>query len=529
MADSLRRLATTSAFTLLQEKLERWNSNYLINTCDQNVGTCCELIELNSRLQGQLFNLLNLCAAEGGMYGGAEVLKNRLLPWLGQGFLATAATVSTDTSLHIMAEAADKERQIAQMQDQYEQQLDDLDKDLNTSRCESDNLKKELEDTKAELSSIQRQATGDAIMSDEEVRRLKQTLADTEDELRLYKAKSGMIDDLEIDIKRLRDDVLLLREEKAILTGRLDDVLLYSPAPTPRSSYKLPSVPLTGGDNIVQRIRQPNLLTRFSDMFAHDRMDAMDILRNHCDDHEMNQRIVFAAVQECFHAAKIAFRQYKSKVRATLSTTHTGPETLEEAVQNYINKNGQLLDVHSIVQDVLRAMNRHPTISFPPEVDFRILTLFIRECVKVAWSMSALPSAMDVALASDGELFEDSKYRRSYDSEYSAPLVNHFIWPSLIDNEGKVLLKGEAVTRRGASLSPRRSRSRSPTRSVSPSRSRSVSPRRMASSINGTLSPGRASSPISSPRSSSRVSFGTPRASSPTPRSTSVASSYGAY
>nr|XP_002742219.2 PREDICTED: mitochondria-eating protein-like [Saccoglossus kowalevskii] len=143
MADSLRRLATTGAFTLLQEKVERWNSNYMINTCDQNVGSCCELIELNSRLQGQLFNLLNMCAAEGGMYGGADVLKNRLLPWLGQGFLATASSVSTDTSLHIMAEAADKERQIAQLQDQYEQQLDDLERDLNSSRTEAEDLKKE--------------------------------------------------------------------------------------------------------------------------------------------------------------------------------------------------------------------------------------------------------------------------------------------------------------------------------------------------------------------------------------------------
>ena len=54
--------------------------------------------------------------------------------------------------------------------------------------------------------------------------------------------------------------------------------------------------------------------------------------------------------QEAFHCAKKAYRLYRSKVRSTLQITHSGPETLEEAVQNYINKNGQLLDVHSIVQ-----------------------------------------------------------------------------------------------------------------------------------------------------------------------------------
>ena len=50
-------------------------------------------------------------------------------------------------------------------------------------------------------------------------------------------------------------------------------------------------------NDVVQRIRQAHLLTRMSDMFARDRMDAMDILRNHCDDHELNQKIIFTCVQ----------------------------------------------------------------------------------------------------------------------------------------------------------------------------------------------------------------------------------------
>ena len=54
-------------------------------------------------------------------------------------------------------------------------------------------------------------------------------------------------------------------------------------------------------------------------------------------------------------------------------------------------------------------MNRHPAISFPAEVDFRVLTLFIRELVKVSWSMSALPSPLDISGARDGELFDDLK------------------------------------------------------------------------------------------------------------------------
>jgi hypothetical protein len=43
------------------------------------------------------------------------------------------------------------------------------------------------------------------------------------------------------------------------------------------------------------------------------------------------------------------------------------------------------------------------------------------------------------------------RYRRSYDSEYTAPLVNHHIWPALMQGV-RVVVKGEAHTRRGASL-----------------------------------------------------------------------------
>lgn len=60
--------------------------------------------------------------------------------------------------------------------------------------------------------------------------------------------------------------------------------------------------------------------------------------------------LVFCDIQECFHAAKMAFRRYRSKVQTLLADTHTGLEPLSEAVQGYINKNGTLLDVHTIVE-----------------------------------------------------------------------------------------------------------------------------------------------------------------------------------
>jgi hypothetical protein len=56
----------------------------------------------------------------------------------------------------------------------------------------------------------------------------------------------------------------------------------------------------------VQRYRQQKLIARFNDMFAVDRLNAMDILRQYTEvgDHENNQRIVFAAIQVNFNPSK---------------------------------------------------------------------------------------------------------------------------------------------------------------------------------------------------------------------------------
>lgn len=45
--------------------------------------------------------------------------------------------------------------------------------------------------------------------------------------------------------------------------------------------------------------------------------------------------------------------------------------------------------------------------------------------------------------------FYPLRYRRSYDSEFTAPLVAYHVWPALMEGD-VVIVKGEAVTRRGA-------------------------------------------------------------------------------
>lgn len=45
----------------------------------------------------------------------------------------------------------------------------------------------------------------------------------------------------------------------------------------------------------------------------------------------------------------MAYRQFKTRVRKTLSSTHIGPESLEDAVVDYIVRNLDLYDVQTSV------------------------------------------------------------------------------------------------------------------------------------------------------------------------------------
>ncbi|KAL4230902.1 Mitochondria-eating protein [Mactra antiquata] len=524
----------------------------MLNTCDQNVARGCEIIELNSKVQGQLFKLLSVCAQEGGMYGGASVIKSRLLPFLGQNFFTSGAT--SDTSLSVIAEATAKNREIDDLQDMYEDSLREIENDLRAKELENQDLRDELAETKDQVNRSTRSASTDKLFLENENRELRRKLSSAEEELRNLRAKAGILSDYDIQVRRLRDDI-------ALLTGRRDTLLRSSTTlreelpssrpsrPSTPSKFKSDESPLSGltdaqdelvrlrarsnlvddlerqirqlknelfvatskssylqsdtldslskyrytprvssplsYDDPVQRVRETNLISRWNDLFSQDRLDAMDTLRQYCADHENNQRVIFEAVKESFNVAKTAFRQFKMKVRSNLAITHTGPETLEEAVQDYINRNVDLYDAPGMVSDVIRKLNTNPTIYLPPDTTFAVIQPFIRECVKTAWQMSALAHPLDMAVSSRAELFDDTKYRRSYDSEYTAPLVNHHIWPSLLQGAA-VRMKGECCTRRGASLS-RRSRSPTRSRSVSPgprsrSRSRSVSPTRRSRS-----------------------------------------------
>ncbi|XP_021251453.1 mitochondria-eating protein isoform X3 [Numida meleagris] len=454
MADSLKRLVTAESCRLLQEKLENWYWDYEINSCDQNLNRCCELIEMNSVIQGQLFTILNETSREGGHYGGVETIKTRLLPWLGTCFSHATSGRLFETNLSFNQDSIEKERQLRQ---------------LATSQTLQ--LQEELTSTRLELDRVQQD--------------LKASLAQEEDSLRWLDRLS---DYEQQQIEMLRDKLSIVEAQKSVLQSRI----ARSRSPSPRRIRSRSPSPLPLRSCSPGRARSTNasrhgvLVARFGDIYSRERFDAERILRAYIGDMEMVQRIIYTAAVESFQAAKLAYRQFKMRVRKTLSIGHSGPESLEDTVLDYIVHHEDLYDVQASVTEVIRSMKINPKISFPPEFDFVVINSFIRELCRVAFSMQTLTPPLDIAFGMDGELFSETKYHRSVDSDYTAALVAYHVWPALMEND-VVIVKGEAVTKRGALWSHRsRSRSKSRSRSVSPllshlSRSRSPSPRRSVS------------------------------------------------
>ncbi|MGH0136464.1 UNVERIFIED_CONTAM: hypothetical protein FKN15_060869 [Acipenser sinensis] len=501
MADTLRRLVNTSAYNVLQEKLEAWYKDYhhcrmlvrriytviititfqQLISCDQNLNRCCDLVELTSKVQGQLFTILSLTAREGA---------------------------TTDTSLNLIQESMEKEKKIRELSDSHEQEMQKMETQLSAARLQLDTMKQELADGEFELNDMKNRSATTLLASEDEILQLKAELADGEFELNdmknrsattllasedeilqlkadlrasrdqadMYKRKLDVLDDFERQIRTLKDEVSYLTAEKSLLQDRI--TRSRSSSPLPRRSRSPSPLPFLRSDSptraqLTNASRHSRLVTRFTDIYANERLDAQNLLSRYIDDLEMVQRILFISTVESFHAAKMAFRQFKLRVRKTLSPTHIGQESLDDAVLDYIVRNLDLYDIQSSVNDVIRAMNVNPKISFPPEIDFILISSFIREMCRLAFAMQTLEPPLDLAFTTDGELYSESKYRRSYDSEFTAPLVAYHVWPALMEGND-VIVKGEAFTKRGALWSPRRSRSSSPIRSRGSSPSRAL-------------------------------------------------------
>ncbi|XP_078801599.1 mitochondria-eating protein isoform X3 [Oryzias latipes] len=449
MAESLRRLTQTASFRVLQDKLESWHRDYRTISCDQNLNRCCELIELTAKLQSQLFAILNLAAAEGGHYAGVDTLKTRLLPWLGTSFSIVGPSVSADTSLQLMQDSAEKDRKIRDLSLSHGSDMQKMETQLSSTRLQLESVRAQLLHVQKELEETKSRSATTLLATEEEILQLKADLHSAYEQVEIYKRRIRAPDDYERQIRLLREELLHLNMEKAMLQDRL----VRSPSPLPRLSR--PSSPLRSESptraQLSDSSRRAGLVSRFSGLYAVERLEAQNLLRRYITDLEMVQKIIFIAVVESFRSAKLAYRQFKLRVKTTLSSSHFGPESLEDAAVDYIVRNLDLYDVQN--NDVINAMNVNPQISFPPEVDFSLISALIRETCRLAFAMQTLDPPLDLAFASDGELFNDTKYRRSFDSDFTAPLVTFHVWPALMEGNGVIVKVGEEPQRQPGALS----------------------------------------------------------------------------
>ncbi|XP_014642753.1 PREDICTED: mitochondria-eating protein isoform X2 [Ceratotherium simum simum] len=502
MAENLRKLVSNESLRSMQDKLESWLREYNTNSCNQNLNHCLELIEQVAKVQGQLFGILTTAAQEGGHYDGVEIIKSRLLPWLETSFTAASLGKPVDSRVPSLQDTFDKERhKESGVRDRDIQQLDS---DLNSTRNQLNQVQDELKSLQNQEDSRHRtleHRSSEQRSSEQrrsEQRRSEQWGSEQRGADRRNKELRSVevVSDYEQQLRTLKDEIAVLSAEKSALQGRSTRSRSPSPAPHRRSRSRSAS-PSTA----VAKIRSPSpnraklssvarkaaLLSRFSDAYSQGRLDAQCMLRRCIDKAETVQRIIYIATVEAFHVAKMAFRHFKIRVRKSLTPSYVESNDFEDAVSDYIICHLDLYDSQSSVNDVIRAMNVNPKISFPPEVDFCLLSNFIQEICCIAFAMQTLEPPLDIAFGADGEVFNDCKYRRSYDSDFTAPLVFYHVWPALMENDN-VIMKGEAVTKRGAFWNSVRSVSRCRSRSLSPicprthiglstiSRSRSPSP-----------------------------------------------------
>ncbi|XP_071412601.1 mitochondria-eating protein isoform X3 [Pithys albifrons albifrons] len=426
MADGLRNLVGEGSARALQEKLESWQQDYEINSCDENLNRCCEILELNTEIQKKLFTILNETAQKDGHNEGTETIKKRLLPQLGTCFSCAASGKSS-----LVQDSIESKMKLSKLDTAQTSPLQDLEEKLASTRLQINQMEEDLNTSHAEEEDI-----------------LK---------------KLERLNDYEQQIQMLRDEITILDAQKSVLQSRL--VRSRSPyrhgrprshrSPRPRSWSP-------GHARHINASRRACLVARFGFIYAQERFDAESLLRTYISDMETVQRIIYTAAVESFYAAKMAYWKFKIQVKEALALAHSGPESLEDAVLDYIVCHKDAYDVHASVKEVIRSMNINPKISFPPEIDFIVLSPLIQELCCLAFSMQTLVPPLDVAFGIDGELFSESKYYRSPDSDFTAAFVSYHVWPALVE-DGVVIVKGEVVTKRSfrsRSFSPLRGRSR---------------------------------------------------------------------
>jgi len=414
MSERIKELSDGNTYHVIQQKINSISNSYEELSDDEKLNQLCEVLELTGKVQHEVFSVISSLSEA----SESDVMKSRLLPWISNGFLAPNGQVSNDTSLALIKEKVEKERELEEAMKSNAKTVSALELRIATLEAQLAEEKNRTAEKEAELEAHKLEAASTLTATEEEILSLRKKVADSKLELNATQSKLDLVGDYDKQVSQLKTDVRLLSLDKQALVNRIEDLEYpywpyypYYPRPI---RYRAPSPvryrsPSPTRAYLTNDIRANRLITRYSTLFSHDRLAIMDTLRRFVEEEEMVRRIVYIATVEAFHSAKAAFRQFKERARKMLIPIHAGPETLDEACNDYCVRNLDLYDVEGTIKDVLKQMNTNPVISFPAECDFSLLRHYIREAATIAFEMQAVGPRIDIAHAIDGELFNEKK------------------------------------------------------------------------------------------------------------------------
>ncbi|XP_067041796.1 mitochondria-eating protein-like [Acropora muricata] len=391
----LCRLVSSGDFRIIHERLASFSNSSYRNSCQENASFCFELIKLHATLQGQLFQLLELCCSEGGICGGSQVLINRLLPWLRVG----------SPTVRIFSKEEDT------ILEKYKWKVEGMQEDWNVSKTGAADVRLKLSQMKHQLESKESQ------------------------------------------LKQQFQEIIELKRENSELHERLHKYMLETVTAT--ESYKGLSQTLAKPAFFSRSIQlEPppaKLVERFSELYNDDRLKTVKALKE-MPDKSVAERMIYFTVEECFRVSKTEQRKMRSRMKQALQTANLDEGEVQfvavnDVAEKYTKKNIELHETEFFIPDVIKSLYRNSMASLHIPGNEKILVQFIREVLRVAWDLVSLDPPIDLPTSHEGDIIDETRYRRTYDSEFSASTVQYFVWPALV-RDGSVVSKGEVVTKR---------------------------------------------------------------------------------
>lgn len=198
--------------------------------------------------------------------------------------------------------------------------------------------------------------------------------------------------------------------------------------------------------DITNDARRRRLIDKYADLFTGERLYVMKSLRGKIQEEDTIKRIIYTTVVESFRSAQRSFREFRHRARRAVVLGSVLPST-EADVHAYMIRNLDLYDYESTIFEVVRHLNADPLL--PNNINYKvILRNLITELGKIAFEMQSVFPTLDIESGYQGEIFSEDKFRRTFDAEFTAPLIGAHLWPPLINAEdNSIVLKGECATR----------------------------------------------------------------------------------